>query len=210
MIHIKKADKPAEIFLNTKKKYSSYNEIDDGNEKASMREQLIKEQGRLCAYCMNGINLRRSSIEHYIPRNGINGNLSLSLDYRNMFAVCCGDTGNGKTNTHCDKSKGARLLNIDPRKEEDIEQIKYKRDGRIYSENPAFDKDLNETLNLNQINLKNNRRSALNAVLAMANKKSLEWNKENLQLMIEYYSKNCVPYVGIIRWFLNERQERIK
>ncbi len=210
MIHIKKADEPAEIFLHIKKKYSSYDEIDDGNEKTSMREQLIEEQGGLCAYCMNSIDLRRSSIEHYIPRNGINGNLSLSLDYRNMFAVCCGNTGNGKANTHCDKSKGDRLLNIDPRKEEDIEQIKYKIDGSIYSENPAFDKDLNETLNLNQINLKNNRKSALNAVLATTNKKSPGWNKENLQLLIEHYSKDYVPYVGIIRWFLNERQERIK
>ncbi len=176
-----------------------------------MRERLIEEQGGLCAYCMNSINLGYSSIEHYIPRNGINGNLSLSLDYRNMFAVCCGNTSNGKANTHCDKSKGARLLNIDPRKEEDIKQIKYQSDGSIYSENPAFDKDLNETLNLNQINLKNNRRSALNSALAVLNSsKNAKWNSNFLQWAIDHYSKSNVPYVGIIRWFLNERQERIK
>lgn len=206
MVHIKKKDVPA-VFSDNQKKYKTYDALNDSEIKSKLKEILIKEQGGICAYCMVGIDLEKSTIEHYIPRNGINGNQSLSLDYNNMLAVCSSSRGENKANQHCDVSKGDRLLKIDPRNEQHIAQIGYKSDGEIYSDVPDFDNDLNNVLQLNLTILKNNRKSALNAALAtFAN---VGTSKENLQSAIEYYSRPNIPFVGIIRWMFNKKQEQI-
>lgn len=206
MVHIKKTDVPA-VFSDNQKKYKTYDALNDSEIKSKLKEILIKEQGGICAYCMVGIDLEKSTIEHYIPRNGINGNQSLSLDYNNMLAVCSNSRGENKANQHCDVSKGDRLLNIDPRNEQHIAQIGYKSDGEIYSDVSEFDDDLNNVLHLNLPTLKNNRKSALNAALGILAAKGN--SKENLQWAIEYYSKNTVPFIGIIRWTLDNRQKKI-
>lgn len=212
MVHIKKGDIP-QLFSDTQKRYKTYDILAEDNVNAptirkNLKDILIKEQGGICAYCMVSIDSEKSTIEHYVPRNGINGDPTLSLDYGNMLAVCNSSRGMNKANQHCDVSKGHSLLNIDPRDEQHIAQVGYKNDGSIYSENPLFDKDLNEVLNLNLTVLKNNRKSALNAVL-----KNLSPGKNFNQYFrwaIDHYSENNVPYVGIIRWMLNKKQEQLK
>lgn len=212
MVHIKKEDVP-KLFSDTQKQYKTYDDLSKDkanapNIKKDLKEILIKEQGGICAYCMVGINAEKSTIEHYIPRNGINGNPSLSLKYKNMFAVCANSRGMNKADQHCDVSKGHNLLSIDPRDEWHIAQVRYKSDGSIYSDNPLFHKNLNEVLNLNITVLKDNRKSALDAVLK--NLSTVKDCKGYLQWAIDHYSKNSVPYVGIIRWMLNQKQEQIK
>lgn len=205
MILIKKSNDPPEAFRGLDKKYSFYDKVDP-EIIWDMRTELVNEQGCLCAYCMNKITAEKSTIEHYTPRHGKHGSTDLSLDYRNMFAVCAGREGSGKANLHCDKSKGSNLLSIDPRKEEDIKQIEYKMDGTIYSPKQEFNKDLDETLNLNHIVLKRNRESALKSALSnIFHYNSNGQNNENLQIIKDHYSKaNNVPYVGIIRWFIDK------
>ena len=85
MIFINKRNIPS-VFFKMKQAYANYDELHE-KEKTDLKKILIEEQGGLCAYCMSRIELQGATIEHYIPRNGPNGNMSLSLDYRNLFAI---------------------------------------------------------------------------------------------------------------------------
>ena len=70
--------------------------------KNSVMQQLMVEQGHLCAYCMRRLpddrtmpeTIAKVSIEHWYPRNPPNGNdVGQGLDYQNMLAVCSGNRG---------------------------------------------------------------------------------------------------------------------
>lgn len=210
MIFIKKGNVP-NIFSDTKRKYENYDNLRESS-KNVLKEYLIKEQGGLCAYCMTRINLNNSTIEHYIPRNGINGDMSKSLDYDNLFAVCMNERNSGEKSRHCDVSKGDNLITIDPRKESDILQIKYKRDGEIYSDNGDFENDLNNTLNLNVTTLRKNRRSALDSALkSMARINKNTWKEEYVKKHLKALEQRAekTEYIGIIVYELSKRLKRI-
>ena len=143
--------------------------------KQILRDSLLKEQGYLCAYCMSRIDEKNIKIEHYVPQNNEN-----ELDYKNLLAVCEGNSfGNEDKYQHCDTKKGNKTLKIDPQNKYHISKISYKPDGTIYSN--EFNDDLNKILNLNGNDkdededkdedkdkdegyLKNNRKTALNAL----------------------------------------------
>lgn len=189
---------------------STYDDL-HSDEKNKLKEYLIQEQHFLCAYCMSRIKLENSTIEHYIPRKGENGNPALSLNYKNMFSVCYNDRYHKSANPHCDVSKGDKLLHIDPQKQCDIDTIEYQSDGTISSTKAVFKDDLNNILNLNVSNLKNNRYYALNTALNEIKKRSNGgWNKAFLQKCLEKYSQKNVEYVGIIIYMLKKRLKRNK
>ncbi|NMM95005.1 hypothetical protein [Bifidobacterium oedipodis] len=117
----------------------------------SVRDELLKalieDQRGLCAYCMRRIEPRNAHIEHYIPRHcdwyqGKRTLDELSVDYRNMLAVC-------KENGTCDATRGNAELTVDPRNQSDIEQIRYNTKAEILSDNTAIDSDCRGLLNLN-------------------------------------------------------------
>ena len=76
----------------------SYNSFGD---KEDIRNALLKEQGHLCAYCLNRISdewnsdLRKikTEIEHF--KSQLNYP-NLQLDYNNMLGVCNGHSGENK------------------------------------------------------------------------------------------------------------------
>jgi uncharacterized protein (TIGR02646 family) len=123
MIKINKGRTPAE-FWEIKKKCEHYDDLHN-DDKAPLKEILIEEQGGICAYCMGRINAENSTIEHYIPRNGENGDPDKSLDYDNLFAVCNTTRNMPYEKQTCDVRKGGKLLHLDPRKQSDIDSIKY-------------------------------------------------------------------------------------
>lgn len=84
MIYIKKGNNTPKIFTYAKRNYQNYDNL-PGDVKNKMKEILLSEQGHLCAYCMTRVSLESSTIEHYIPRKGKNGDVSLSLDYEICF-----------------------------------------------------------------------------------------------------------------------------
>lgn len=92
MIRIVKKQRIPTIFGQIKSRRADYDEL-VSSEKDEIKKILLEEQGYKCAYCMSNISMSNSTIEHYIPRKGTNGDMSLSLDYRNLFAVC--DTTRG-------------------------------------------------------------------------------------------------------------------
>jgi uncharacterized protein (TIGR02646 family) len=143
--------------------------------KKEIRESLLEEQKRICAYCMQRIsedrdeelNKYKTEIEHYKSQDEFP---ELALDYKNMLAVCNGNQGNPEHLLHCDKSKDTEKnkkhlpLSVNPLFLHSIEKIKYQKDGEIYSDDETINQDLNKLLNLNQQTLKQNRKNVIDAV----------------------------------------------
>ena len=133
----------------------------------SIRLSLLKEQGYICAYCMQRIedNSLKTGIEHWKTRDDYNaeGDNEGTLDYNNLIAVCEGKTAGFE---HCDTIRGKTnpKLTINPTDKRLIEQISFLKNGKIESTNVDIEKDLNEHLKLNLQLLQDNRKKALNDV----------------------------------------------
>lgn len=88
------------------------------------------------------------------------------LDYRNLLASCRGGEGLPRQHQHCDTGKADDDLRWNPadphRRVED--RIGYGIDGAIRSDDPPFDAQMNEVLNLNLARIKRNREASLHAV----------------------------------------------
>lgn len=89
-----------------------------------IRKQLAEEQGYICCYCQQRINIIEGDLplmklEHFKPKSGYP---ELSLDYKNFLAACLGNT---KGETHCDSCKsGKELENIPNPASKEFEQFK--------------------------------------------------------------------------------------
>lgn len=210
MVFIDKTNIPA-VFTETKRRCPTYDMLHE-EDKNPLKEVLINEQGGVCAYCMSRIKMSNSTIEHFIPQHGPNGDISLSMDYRNMFAVCTQTRCQKEQNKTCDDKKEDSLITINPSHRSDIDQIKYSSSGKIYSERKDFDSDLNNTLNLNQATLINNRKAAIEKVICeISSKKNGKWTSRTLQNRIDKYNNEYPkrPYYGAIIYFLKKRLKRV-
>lgn len=207
MIVIKKHSQPNSLIKYKKsEKYPTYETVPT-DVKNDIKQQLIEEQGCICAYCMKRIQQGDNSvtIEHYIPRNGKNGNPDKQLDYNNLLAVC--DGNRGSKNLTCDASKGSDLITVNPLSEISVQQIKYKSDGTIYSNNEAINHDLDVTLNLNYITIKNNRKSALDTLKnkLIKVKNTGDWSNIAKKYYIQLSQSHIKsPYVGILLNYLKK------
>ena len=153
--------------------------------KKKLKESLLKEQGYLCAYCMSRISEDTMKVEHWHPQKSDTEGQELSaeekenerllsIDYKNMLAVCIGNEGHPKKEQHCDTRKGNKHLLYNPSNPQDHNrlQIYYLRSGEIASEDAIFcaqlgSKEENKAgvLNLNCPKLMNNRAAIIDAVL---------------------------------------------
>lgn len=119
--------------------------------KSIIREQLLKEQKGLCAYCMKKIrNNEKTVIEHWCP---IDADPSQALSYQNMLACCKGgqDKYNNPHILCCDASKGEQIITISPLDEAHMNRVRYRTDGKIviFPENTTLTHDINDILKLN-------------------------------------------------------------
>jgi uncharacterized protein (TIGR02646 family) len=135
-----------------------------------IRGHLLAEQNSLCAYCQSQLDLKNSSIEHFIPKSK---NINLSTTYHNLVAVCKNPSKDIDGKQHCDKSRSIlplpALIFYNDCKCESVKGHPYfqaNQDGSI-SPNPNaesfFQYELSrviEELNLNHSVLVNQRRSA--------------------------------------------------
>lgn len=156
--------------------YDNYPEKDD------LRKSLLKEQGYICCYCMSRIKLDEMKIEHWQPQTKYT---SRQLDYKNLLGACMGNQGARPQNQHCDTRKGDSEITINPIEgDKNCENlIKYRPDGKIYSDDLSVNNDLNETLNLNLGFLKKNRKDALDVVIRKLDEKfsNKTWAKITVQ-----------------------------
>lgn len=209
MLKINKGKVPKE-FYEAKRLYKNYDEL-DSTEKEKLKDILIPEQNNRCAYCTKRIDSNNSTIEYYIPRKGKDGDMSKSLDYNNLFAVCNSTRNLPLKQQTCDVKKGDKLLHIDPRLQNHIDTVRYDKKGIISSDNSEFDDDLNSVLNLNSPTLVSNRFSAFNALLInMDKKKGGSWTKEYIENILDKYKSNdnCTPYAGFIIYRLEQRLQK--
>ena len=206
---IKKGSEPS-IFPKLRSEYGNYDNI--GDQKSLLKEILISEQNYRCVYCMRKINMNTSSIEHYVPRHGDNGDISKSLDYRNLFAVCKITEGRPYKKQTCDVRKGDSLLHISPLNETHINSIEYKRNGEMYSNNHDFNDDINNTLNLNEMTLVQSRFEAYRSLLDIMNtKKKNNWSKKFIEKTLNKFldKDNRQPYIGFIIYNLKKRLSKM-
>jgi hypothetical protein len=117
------------------------------------------------------------------------------LTFRNLLGACIGGEGQPGHLQHCDSRKGDSDLLWNPADPgHHIEtRIRYEFDGSIRSDEPIFDAQLREVLNLNLAWLKNSRKGVLDAILGW-------WKGEKARL------RGPVPRA----WFVRERDARIR
>ncbi|MBN2825922.1 MAG: hypothetical protein JXQ76_11395, partial [Campylobacterales bacterium] len=124
-------------------------------------QDLLDEQGSICAYCMRNISLESARIEHIIGQNYVDdkGNevgKEEDTNYDNMLAVCYGDSC--QSAIHCDSSRSKYqnkrpLLSLSPLNQSDMNGIKFTRMGVVYyqvlDDKSEMNFDLDRVLNLN-------------------------------------------------------------
>lgn len=218
MRYIHKGEEPTSL---TKYKKESNAYFDGYAEKNDVREQLLKEQGYLCGYCMKRIkNVEDVKIEHVVPQSDLIEDERKALDYKIMVGVCYGNEGNarGKKSLTCDAHRGNDDIYVTPFDEYGISQIKYDSEGYITSENENIRRTVEETLNLNydgpDAYLVQNRKAVLSECKKKLRKmqKTGIWKKNNLEKLLRYYMQpnengEYVPFSGIAIWYINKKMQ---
>lgn len=220
MILIKKNKEPREWTKYKKTPGVDYQAIPE------LVQSLLKEQGYICAYCMrripkkdkiykkDGVNFVYTNEDHRIEHiKSREQHDNLKLDYTNMVVCCPGHIG---TEDHCDRLKGAKDISFSPLDQQFIDTIKYSSDGTIISTNEAYNKEINDTLNLNTELLKKNRKAMLIEVITKINvnyKNGKNWDKKIMESYLSKYSEKHLekdeekyyPYCGVVSWFLQKK-----
>jgi uncharacterized protein (TIGR02646 family) len=196
-----KGPEPASLTAHRKTAHSDYNNY---NAKADLRVTLTGEQKGLCCYCMGRIQSRIGAmkIEHWRSQARYEGE---QLLYRNLLGACLGNEGRPISQQHCDTRKGDLDLEWNPANPaHHIEtRLMYESDGTIRALEAAFDRQLDEVLNLNLPKIKNNRKSVLEALL--------EWWKaekpvsaKRIRRQIDARTNGAIfaPYSQVAVWWL--------
>ena len=241
MIEIKKTAAPpdlVELQQDAVRKGLTANEAYEklqGKKMGFLREQvvnqLMRDQGHLCAYCMRRIPDTRDAdrgfsqplevkIEHWDARSGATCGAFGALDYNNMLAVCSGNQNGptrGKSKLTCDAKRGNRTLTVNPMDAGTLTTIFYTEDGIITATDKTIDDDLNIGLNLNctkdAVLLPTERMMALNALEEVLDDEinsgadPLETYSRHYHELLEIEDEKPL-YLGILLWHLKDFIEK--
>lgn len=186
---------------------------DDYRDKDSLRQSLVSEQRGLCCYCLSPIRpeIGAMRIEHWHCQDNYQDE---QLVYANLLGACMGNEGRPRKQEHCDKRKGKDDLSRNPANpDHHIEAfVRFEGDGRVTSQDQAFDQELNEILNLNLEFLKNNRKARLDG-FKMAVKKRGPLRRSTLEKWLrdwngESHNGELQPYCQVIVYWLRKRLAR--
>lgn len=163
-------------------------------------------------------------IEHWVPQKGefYTDKYSqedcdkLAIDFHNMLGVCPGGRGLPPSKTTCDTHRQNAHIVVNPQRQLAIDSLKYGRDGTISSTDKQINDDISITLNLNELTLCANRKSAWSACLDTLQKqrRTGTWTKAMIDKQIAHYQKvdengNRPPYAGIVLFWLKKYRQRI-
>ena len=204
MILIKKNRIPSSLVEYKKTINASFDNL-PREVKDKLRTSLLKEQGYICAYCMRKLkdNSSKVKIEHYVARNEEN-----ELEYKNLLAVCKGNDSEPFEKQTCDTRKGNREIKINPQVNSDVLTISYTSNGEIKSSNSDYQKDFEDTLNLNDtFGLVKARRDALNSLKRNLDRRRTHLTKDTIRRKYLQYSEAEIKesYVGILLWYLQKK-----
>lgn len=212
MRYIKKKKEPKSLTAKRNTEGACY----DGPQ-LDWQEQLLDEQGYLCAYCMGRISLKLNKkfepsigIEHYLSEELCRQRgLDSELRWENMLGVCNGASGSSRSKFHCDKTNGTKkgkaygnielnILNpLDITKSEKL--ITYDLFGQILPNTKNDDlqqkiaEDLNCILNLNDEKLRQFRIDAMDLAKKILKEKypTGNWTPKQIEKEIkEWKSKS--------------------
>jgi uncharacterized protein (TIGR02646 family) len=197
MKYIQKSKTPKELIEHQATPDSTYTSL----RKEAIKTALLVEQGDICAYCMQRISKdwdseikkAKNEIEHFKSQDEYP---KLALNYQNMLGVCNGNTGSQGHLLHCDKSKKEKGISISPLEKRCEIVIHFRKNGKIYSDDIEVEKDVNETLNLNEENLKKNRELAIHQAFqnikrahSKKSRTSSKWNIAAIEKEKQEWSK---------------------
>lgn len=220
MIPIKKGAAPKEYVQELEDYRRQTGELPNWNRevrsKRAVIESLVFEQRGICAYCMSRITVNNAHVEHILPQSKCHDGEDLSYD--NMLAVCSGGDGAGKKGLHCDRARGDKELQVNPLEPDTLAKIRYRHDGKILSEDPDINNDIDQTLNLNGefTHLVENRK----AVIDELNRRLQRVAKQRGARAVGSYCKRELnkfqrnnagdfpPYIGVLMYFLERRASR--
>lgn len=201
--------------------------------KAQIAEQLKKEQGQLCVYCMCRIpredkdpGIPGTTIEHLIPLDPADGrDVGQALDYKNLFAVCHGNMKTRRKGTRrmgntealtCDKHRGnIEFRKIHPLRGETLTSIFYHMDGRIDAGDPDVKYDLTNTLNLNSSYspIISERKAVLDELIAELGLVDQDMLPEYCTRILDSFMQEDnpkTPYAGVLIWYLQTTIDAIE
>jgi uncharacterized protein (TIGR02646 family) len=192
-------------------------DYDNYSDKDALRKALVREQRGLCCYCMKEISSDREEmkIEHWQCQSRYS---CKQLNYRNLLAACPGGEGQPPHLQHCDTKKGDNDLKWNPANPAHrIEtRLRYEVDGSIRSDDPTFDAQLCQVLNLNLAELKNRRKGVLDAVLEwwLRKKVKIKGPVPRSRLVRERNRRTpqtgeFQPYCQVSVWWLDQRLKKM-
>lgn len=159
MRRIQKGSEPKTLTAHRKTAHADY---DNYTDKDTLRQCLVDEQKGVCCYCMSRIRppSNKMKIEHWQCQKNYQAR---QLDYTNLLGACPGGEGKKSSDQTCDTYKGDLPLSFNPSDPAcNVERlIKFPGNGRIKSDDPDIDRQLNDVLNLNHPQLVKNRKSIL-------------------------------------------------
>lgn len=186
-----------------------------------LRQQLLKEQKYICAYCGQEIlsvenenGVAQIKTEHFNPQDKTAVN---DLNYTNLLACCLGNQ-HAKGENYCDSKKGEDPLNylknpsaINVRDRDILYKVNLRqgKEGQgevlVLSRNDSKDRELNEVLNLNHDYLKSRRfQKWKNEV---QNKLGEDWTVSRVEEVRSAYvqlSNGChKEFKDFILWYLD-------
>jgi uncharacterized protein (TIGR02646 family) len=183
---------------------------DDYKDKQSLRKSLVDEQRGLCCYCLCRIRAGidgsplNMKIEHWHCQSRYPGE---DLVYANLLGACEGRDGRDPRIQHCDTKKSDADLKWNPANPlHPIPQLTYYSNGELRSEDPDFDRQIDEVLNLNNKLLVNNRKATLKSFVdslpsigtwprAELEKRLRNWNGESNTGELEEYCEVVVYWL---------------
>jgi uncharacterized protein (TIGR02646 family) len=179
MREIHKGPEPKELTEYRALPSADYDGGDFTPVKDVIRTSLLKEQGHLCAYCMQRIDKGNMKVEHWHSRKIYKKE---QLDYKNLLGCCKGNEGSPPKNQHCDTKKGNDDISFNPSKPEHHAclKIRYTGGGKIYSLEETFNCELNEILNLNLKRIEENRKEKLDGMIKVLSKNRGLWTRSNI------------------------------
>ena len=210
---ITKGMEPASLTAHRRTPHGGY---DNYGDKPGLRRALVREQRGLCCYCMGRVrgDATGMKIEHWRCQRR---HREEELDYRNLLAACRGGEGRRGGEQHCDTKKGGRDLRWNPADPAHHVETRlwYEADGAIRSDDPEFNDQLDQVLNLNFSVLKNNRKGVWDAVLEWWSRERRRTqgpiSRERIERARDRWSGgsgDLRPYCQVAVWLLTQRLER--
>ncbi len=205
-----KGTEPASL---TQHRCTEHGYFDNYGDTDGLRRALVAEQRCICCYCLCGIRPSGDAmkVEHWHCQDRYPAE---QLDYGNLLGACLGNTGSPLKHQHCDTRKGNSDLSRNPANpSHHVETLaRYLGDGTIKSDDPGFDREINEVLNLNVSHLKDNRKAVLDAFKVTLQKRGSLKRITLERLLADWdgqsHANSLRPYCQVVVYWLRKRLAR--